>query len=365
MIDNALYYPNINFHNTSWLKSMAMFYDKIYRIIPNDIIPEDNYDLQPLLEDTSIGRPIDPLNYSKKTSEEFLLKKDEWDAAALLSNYDEDEQFERIHQDKTDYAVRELFKKLGYQETEEWLYVPTELASNYMLFLAKEIAKKNQLQLITNTWAPWTATTYFNMNGNIDESITPYDLESKYFTDPFSLYSLILNEITPLNISEIPSHKIIQFREKRKDEIKNFRHTILELYNELQILDDPFVREDKIKDKIKEFQIAQKNYQDSADIIKAKGWFGVSFMGFPAPIALGKLFSIPYASTVALATTGLAIGGLFNIKNTKHELQKLQKENPISALVEMKKSFKNYSSLRGQKDINYKAYTTMEEYVND
>jgi len=365
MIDNALYYPNINFHNAIYLKSMAMFYDYIYRIVPNDIHPDDDFSLQPLLEDTTIGRPIDPLPYSKKASKKFLKQKEHWDAAALMSSGEEDDEFARLHQDKTDHVVRDLFQKLGYEETEEWLYVPMELASNYMLFLAKEIAKKNNLQLITNEWAPWTATTYFNLNGGLDESIMSYDLESEYFEDPYALYSLIVGEITPMNISEIPSEKIVKFRENRKDEIQNFRSMIMELYNELQKLDDPFVRSDHIKKKIKSLKEAKQDYQDSADIIKAKGWFGVSFMGFPAPVALGKLFEIPHASTVALAATGLAVGGLFNIKNTKAELKKLQKENPISALIEMRKSFKNYTSFRGGGDINYKAFNDMEEYVND
>ena len=33
---NALYYPHINFQNPHWVKSMAMMYDSIYRIVPTD-----------------------------------------------------------------------------------------------------------------------------------------------------------------------------------------------------------------------------------------------------------------------------------------------------------------------------------------
>jgi hypothetical protein len=89
------------------------------------------------------------------------------------------------------------------------------------------------------------------------------------------------------------------------------------------------------------------------------------FLGFPAPISLGQLFNIPFASTVALAAAGIAIGGLFNIKNTKEELRKLQKENPASFLVNLNRDFKKYTSFRAGGDANYHAYNCMEEYVND
>lgn len=365
MFTNALYYPYINFNNPTWLKSMAMIYDHIYRVVPNDICPEDDFSLQALLENPAIGRPIDPLPYSNKASKKFLDKLETWDAAAFISTDEGNEQFDRIHHDKTDQTVRDLFFNLGYKDTEEWLCVPTNLASHYMLFLADEIAKKNKLQLITNQWAPWTATTYFSLDGGVDETIMPYEMDSPYYDDPYVLYSLLINEITPLNISEIPADKIVKFREKRQDEINHLRLMVMELYNELQKLDDPFVRRDHIEKKIKDLKKAKEEYQKSADLIKARGWFGTVMTGFPAPATLGNLFQIPLASTVTLGLTGIAIGGLFNLKNSKAELRKLQRENPVSSLVELTRNFKNYTSFRGGGDINYKGYNTMEEFVND
>ena len=88
-------------------------------------------------------------------------------------------------------------------------------------------------------------------------------------------------------------------------------------------------------------------------------------MGFPAPLIFGQLLSIPSASTVALGTAGLAIGGLFNIQNTKEELRKLNDKNPASFLVEMRTSFKRYTSARGGGDMNFHGFNCMEEYVND
>jgi len=365
MLNNALYYPYIAFNDSAWLKAMAMYYENIYRIVPDNIIPDDPEDLRPLLEDSSIGAMIDPVPYTAGMADIFIEKTRDWSAAAISSTSEGEREFSRLHTDKTDQKVKELFASLGYKETDNWLNIPTELASNYMLFLATEIGRRNQLSLITSEWAPWTATTYFSINGGVDEFIMPYGEGENFIKDPFALFCLILGEITPLNISDIPGEKICDFRVKRRDEIASFRTAVAELYNELQKLEDPKVRYDFINTKIDQLKKAKAEYQRSADIIKAKGWFGVSFMGFPAPVTLGALFNIPAASTVALALSGIAIGGLFYIKNAKAELRKLQKENPVSCLVEMRRSFKKYTSFRGVGDMNYHAFNCMEEYVND
>ena len=365
MLRKALYYPYISFKDVDWIKSMALFYDNIYRIVPDNILPDDPQELQPLLEDGSIGTGIDPVKYTKETADTFLARKEDWSAAALIATEDQNKEISRLHTDKTDEKVKELFNSLGYKETNDWLDMPTKLASNYMLFLATEIGKRNQLNLITSEWAPWTATSYFRINGGVDEFIMPYGDGQKFIKDPYALFCLILSEITPMNIHEIPAKKIGDFRRKRKDEMASFGKAVGDLYDELQKLEDPNVRYDLIYRKIDDLKKAKEEYQKSADIIKAKGWFGVTLMGFPAQVTLGQFFNLPYASTVALTVASIAIGGLYNIKNTQQELKKLQKENPASLLFEIRKSFKRYTSFRGGGDMNYKAFNCMEEYVND
>ena len=364
MNKDALYYPHITLGNPVWIKAMSLLYENIYRIVPDNVIPDDNSQLQALLEEGSVGKMIDPASYSKDTADEFLAKLDDWDAAAFDGDPEGEEQLSRIHEDKTDHRVKRLFKEAGFQNENHWMYVPTEIASHYMLYLANDISKKNNLSLITSDWGAWTGISYFNLNGQLDESITP-EMESEYIDDPFGLFSLIVSEITPINISEIPAEDILNFRLKRIDEISNFRACIGNLLAELQDLESIDIKFDVIKSKVKELERAKLDYQNSADLIKAKGWFGITMMGFPAPVVFGKLMSIPTASTVALGTTGLALGALYSIKNTATELRKLNKENPASLLVEMRSSFKNYTSARGGGDINYHAWNCMEEFVND
>lgn len=364
MNKDALYYPHIALGNPTWTKAMSLLYENIYRIVPDNVIPEDSAELQALLEEGSVGKMINPASYSKGAADEFLSKLDDWNAAAFSGDPDGEDQLSRIHEDKTDRRVKELFKEAGFQSENDWMYIPTEIASHYMLYLANDISRKNNLSIITGDWGAWTGTSYFNLNGQLDESITP-EMESEYINDPFGLFSLIVSRITPLNISEIPAEDILKFRLKRADEITNFRTCIGELHAELQSIESSDIQFDLIASKVKALEKAKKDYQDSADLIKAKGWFGITMMGFPAPVVFGKLMSIPTASTVALGTTGLALGALYSIKNKENELKKLNRESPVSLLVEMRSSFKNYTSARGGGDINYHAWNCMEEFVND
>lgn len=369
MIKNALYYPYIGFQDPNWVKGMALFYESIYRIVPDNIIPEDHPELQSLLEDPSVGKMIEPSRYTGEASSDFFLDIDNWDAAAFVFG-DEDNSAEltlsRIHEAKTDEQVKRLFNSLGYGDMDsEWFNVPTELASHFMLYLANSIAKRNQLNLITDTWAPWTATSYYNLDGCLDDYVPLYEQDNEYSDDPYALFSLMVGEITPINISEIPGNEIIKFRETRKDEISRFRDAIYDFYLELQKLEDPVIRQDTINAKIKELIKAKEDYQRSADVIKAKGWFGVSFMGVSAPVTLGNLFNIPSASVITLGITSLALGGIFNIKATKDQLQDLQKKSPVSALVSMSNSFKRYNRQNKEVGMNYLAYDCMEEFVND
>jgi Family of unknown function (DUF6236) len=364
---NALYYPHIAFRDPSWIKAMALYYDNVYRIVPTDLTPDDPEELKALLEEGCIGKRIDPAKYSKNASEEFLNKSSEWRAAALTYGDEDEELITRLHTEKTDERVRELFREAGFKADNDWMYVPTAIASNFMLYMANEIASKNDLSLITADWGAWTGSSYFSIDGQVNDFITTIGKDdiAAEDADDFGLFGLLINELIPLNISDIPAEKIVEFRRKRKDEINQFRNCIKELRSELTAVESSEIRIDIIENKAKALAEAQKQYRASADIIKAKNWFGVSLMGFPAPLIFGQLFSIPSTSTVALAATGLALGGLFNIHNTKEEIRKLKEKSPASFLVELRNSFKAYTRARGGGDMNFHAYNCMEEYVND
>lgn len=303
MEQNALYYPHIGLNNSILIKSMALYFDNIYRIVPENIVPQDCEELIPLVEEGSIGRCINPEKYSSDASREFLNNLQDWTAAALTHRDGEEDPIRRIHSGKIDEQVRTLFHEAGYKSEDEWMLVPTELASNFMLFLANQISKQNRLSLITSDWGAWTGTTYFGVNGQIEEFIIGMDEFGNDDSESFGLFGLIVNEIVPLNMAEIPADQILEFRKKRKDEIRLFRSCMHELRLELSTLESQQIIIDTIYDKAKELIRAQEQLKASADILKVKGWVGTTLMSFPAPLSFAHLFNIPMSSSIALSAT--------------------------------------------------------------
>ena len=213
---NALYYPSIHFQNSNWLKGMALYYDRIYRIVPPAFELKDNDDIRVLCESGHIGLKVDPLQYSKAASSKFIEKLETWNAAGLHATEDEVSEFANIHTTKMDQRVKSMFLELGYEKKEEWMSVPHELATNFMLFLANEIGSRNKLSLLTDDFAPWTGTTYFSQDGHFDDYASkPLEEVRKSGGDTY-LFGLVLQGLVPLNISEIPPKKILEFREKRR-----------------------------------------------------------------------------------------------------------------------------------------------------
>ncbi|QSX28983.1 hypothetical protein JYB88_12040 [Shewanella cyperi] len=367
MNNDVLFYPQIGLTNPALIKSMALLYDNIYRICPDNVIPEDHPELAPLLEEGSIGRIIDPSSYAEDASTKFIEKLEVWDAAAL-SISDDDENYSLLHTEKTDQVVRDLFKDIGFKEENNWLYVPTEFASNFMLYMASDIATKNGLSLSTDSMAAWTATNYFATDGMLDDFIQPPGFDNKYLNDPFGIFNLLVSELTPVNISEIPAEDIIRFREQRRDEISYFRNCVFDLKKVIENTVDQDISIDRIEALAKELARAQNDYQKSADVIRAKKWFGSTMMGIPAPIGLCKLMSIPMATTMGIAATGIALGGLYSFASSREEIKKLHKDNPAAFLTVLHRDFKGYCHPTGTRiggDINMAAWNAMEEYIAD
>ncbi len=308
MNKDVLYYPHINFSDSKLIKGMSLFYDRIYRLVPSEIQPVDHPDLEALLEEGKVGRPINPAAYAHEASAEFLSKMDIWGAAALApSDDDYKHDITKIHKDKTDEKVRALFEELGYGTNNDWMNVPTDIASNFMLYLAKVAASKNQLSMETNDWGAWTATNYFGADGGLDDF---YLHPSPNVTDantPYGLFSLTLHEFVPIDIGNISAKKIVEFREKRSDEISTLRDHILDLHNKLQLIDSDEVKSGIIEDSMKSLLKAHQDYKKSMDIISTGNLLsGFKMLAFPAKVS--AIFSpslTPYIAAGAVTISAL------------------------------------------------------------
>ena len=365
MQSNALYYPHIGLSDAALVKAMALHFDDIYRIVPIGVAPRDADELAPLLEEGSVGKQIDPAKYSEDASRAFLDGLVSWNAAALTFDDGQRKQLIGLHSAKMDERVRELFREAGFGEDSSWLHVPTDLASNFMLYLATVIGSKNDLALVTSEWSAWTGSTYLGLDGGVDGDFGPFDESPSAPEESFGLFGLLVDELVPGNIADIPAADILRFRERRRDEIQVFRMAIDALRVEMSSIGDQQLKLDAITRRAEALTKAKADYHRSADIIRAKGWFGAGFMGIPAPLGLSSLLGLPAASAAALAISGLAVGAIFNLKHTAEEIRQLNKSTPASFLLSLENLAGSAATGRAGAATMDFAWRCMEEYVND
>ncbi len=68
----TLYYPTIEFDNPLWLWSASLIWDRIYRIVPENYVPQDSRNIKELICESDIISNINPKSYSLNACDKFI-----------------------------------------------------------------------------------------------------------------------------------------------------------------------------------------------------------------------------------------------------------------------------------------------------
>lgn len=373
MNNSILYYPTIEFRQEDykWLWNTALFTDKIYRIVPPGYELNEPRNIRELCSTGEIGIPISPVPYSKEASEAFsnFMCENQSKAAALSLIEDEETEYIRIHSSKMDVKLlKDIFYKLKpIDEDDNWLYANPNTVNFYMTFLANHIAEKNSLSLWTRNQELWTTSTYFMYDGNLQDDYRPG--EDYYEPSKEALISLMFPDVFPQDILHVTPKDILDFREKRKDERKQFLDAIENLRQELAKADAPEVIQTIINDEKAKVDAAAHEYKKSMDILKVVKFGGILTTAITiAADALGYCSDFPDLYKGMIESSGLWAGILTGIIEKKV----INKNNPYTYLAHIDNHFSyfpgTFQSFRGQPLIagyNYTLYRGFEEFIND
>ena len=355
-IHTALYYPHLSFGDTSWAKSMALFYDRVYRIVPPAVTPTDPPELAVLIEAGALGVPIDPKPYAKAAAESFVAHLDAgWDAAELKDARTARRELTPIHSGKIDRVLRDMFSDMGFDRHADWIAVPSDIAHDYMLYLATEIGSKSNIGLVTGSVAPWVVAEYMLHDGKLADHF-PEDPQPE--AEPLVLFSTLLKNFIPTNIHEISASDILRFRQKRVDELQQLREEIGALATALEGIEDPDVARDVCIRQVNRVERALADFRSAADVLKAKSWFGIQMMGIPGVMGVASALGITGPASVVLIGTSVLLGGIYALKSTPVELKALRKKSPFSTLAVMQDELKVH-------DLALHARARMHEFIND
>jgi len=355
----ALYYPTIEFQDYEWLWSAALLWDRIYRIVPDTYIPNDQDEIRALVDTGEIGIPINPGDYAQDIAQEFINKLDteHWDASALT--YDIPDGYRLLHQDKVDVKLRDLLITKGNVENSgEWLHVPVEFAAHYMTYLANAIAEKNNLSILSDCTPAWASATYFKYNGEV-EDFPRQDLSQL-------LATIVVRDFIPDDIMSIDPKKIIKFRQKYRDERQRFMLSIKSAATRISACKDPAVIRDQIEDIKKDIESSLKDYRRSLGVLNITGLTGIKSLTFPALTKVACMITgqeLNVQTLAVVSTLGFAIGLVSGLSELSHRKKRLSKESDYSYLVHLRRNWKKCA--RYDNDYNYYLCREMEEFIND
>ena len=332
---SVLFYPHIELKDVTSLKESLLLYDNFFRIVPNGVVPNDNPEVKEFIEDYDLVKPIDPGKYAESTMQKFQIKLNDWNAAGL--SYEEYEKPSFLHERKMYHKLRDsLVGEHKLIQDGCWLKGDAGFISNYMIFLAKEISRKNKLALLTNDSPAFTVQDYFNYNGKYGDC--PWlNLEGGRPNDR-AIISMMITDFIPDNIEKIPFSSIVEFRDDYKLEREHFLEKFSNFSKELSDIQEPSVFNDRISSMKESLEVSVWGYRGSCDKLVPKHFFGAKVITIPVlyPIA-NCLLSLNQNVIQDFALCGIFFGGLWALYSYNDDLEKLQKENPYSYLDLMQK----------------------------
>lgn len=334
MVNGALLYPNINLKDSKTIKESLLFYDNLYRIVPEGIIPKDDQEIKTFNDEYNLIKEISPEEYVKNTYKKFTENLKNWSITASGIDFNaDDESYSRLHKDKVYDKLRKKFIEEGILEYDgTWLRGDASFIGNYMLYLAIEVSNKNDLCLVTDDVPAWISQEFMNYDGNYSDcSFDNHDVTH-------GLLGMYVIDYIPSNINEITFDSIVEFRDQYTTERKNFFEKYLKFQNEVSSIPSTNVKFDKIQKELKSLHEGMKDYKESCSYFKTDGFFGSKVFTFPTLINVAEsLVSIEPGLKGSLMGAGLFIGGLWDLISARQRISDIKKGNPYSYLVSLEK----------------------------
>ena len=261
VFSQALYYPWIDIRDEAWLKTSLLYWESIRTIVPQSIEEPYSTETGRQLYDAGFLLPVRVQSGMKEIEEladdvisflqtnegaQFLVAGPEqgtsWIHVEKLPY--EFRQLARIHPEKLPWAIRQQFERLvRSRRRDEWLEVDTRFADYYMTLLATRLSERIGAGLLT----PFANADHLALSVRTDArlaAVVPTVLSGshRYWREyeamtprrnmPRILAQGLLAQLALERVSvdpDTPVDKILDFRDKHKDELAQFRTKIEQL----------------------------------------------------------------------------------------------------------------------------------------
>lgn len=347
---DILYYPSIEIADEGWLKSALLYWDCVYRIVPEGYQPRDSKTVLAAV-DSGLVRNIVPEELDRTGAAQTFLQIIEALGKNGLPVGFEGDEYVGVHEDKIDKKLYPLLDKLAAAHHSSWMTLSKPLARGYMLHLARVMAENRNLSLGTDNSGTWAISSYLLGDANFDET-SPYSHED----EPFYA-SLCWRDMVPKNIKYVKMSDILKFVNQNKSRKKALREQISEFSGGLAKCRSNA----QIADLISRYK---ESLPDAKRALRSGMWFSPSGVvgsvltqGIPVFLtSVGTMMTLKPSDPASALTTSFAIGMVATFADARKAEKTLKQGTPESYLVDA-------SLLGTEKQYRYNAL--MEEFIND
>jgi len=249
---HALYYPYLQFGDESWVKTAALYYEGLTRIVPQDYETNDSETVRRLIDGCEFVRDHDPgyeadeiEDHFKRLSEEYL--SDEEFSIPLMEgirkHFPSGTRFNLL-KDKLSLAITKYLDAKGdaylfCNDNIFWVSVDAPIGALYMTCLANKISEKTGIPIVTDTPAYQPL-----IQGLQQDYYAPHTSDRGQ-----AVASMVIETVVPKGIESVSVDQILDFRDDYRLERVRFYEAIEEIARDAPIINDSEALNDYVKQK--------------------------------------------------------------------------------------------------------------------
>jgi hypothetical protein len=338
-LNSALLYPDISITNSRSIKAYLFFYDGLYRIVPNDVEPNDAKEIKELLKnEPNIISPIPPEKYVEETAKHFNERYKDWTKYVSgfrdMAQQSNGKRITKLHRNKVYSELVDKFEsELGMKKEGEWLVGDASHVAVYMLYLANVISKRSELALVTDYDPAFAIEEFVNYDGqyDYDEIASP---RSRF--DGNLLGMAYMNGYLPKNFEKLSFEAILNYRDDFKDARRKLLQNLEEFKKKVSNTDSVTVYNNELKYFIQDIKQSVDDYKESLNGLNKeipKGIvYGVTIAGtFSAFSSIAQL--LPHNES--LLEMGILFGAIWGLQKRSTKEIRNRKKNEYSYLFHM------------------------------
>uniref|UniRef100_A0AAU2A6C6 DUF6236 family protein n=1 Tax=Streptomyces sp. NBC_00093 TaxID=2975649 RepID=A0AAU2A6C6_9ACTN len=373
----GLYYPYVNFRDEQWLKTAALYWPQLARIVPARFPVTDSDTARALTEELDFVVPVEPASPARGVASVFLeviaahgndlRQQYGGDGGTAVGPQSQGRAY--LHWGEVAPDVREALFDAGlavpargarFSEpgVDEWVGMDPALVWVYKCALSEEVARRGELVPTTDQAAAHAASHGWNAErvaealldlGGVNELREPRGKPSRDITDVVGM--LAVRIVVPDEIDAVPVGKIIELRRRHKDEFDTFNREVTAAAADLREHLADVTLPSSI-DRYVAMEVERRFERPVEKLRRAMRGLGIDTafsaanLKFAVPAALTGMASGVYTGPVVSATAGItfALAGL--ARTATGERRARRASSPSAYLLSVEKGLEPRSLVR-------------------